>query len=499
MFDAAIVRRWAQSGVELLAKHRHELNALNVFPIPDGDTGTNLYLTFKAAAEAELSRSGPIDDAQDALSAMARGALLGARGNSGVILAQTLRAFAQTANNGKNLNLSKLIKAGAKAARGAVSNPQEGTALTVLDSVATSDATNPIAAGEIARQALAKTPQMLPALKQAGVVDAGGRGVVLLLDALAAAWNQKPNESPSVGFIPQSVPQIIDCKADGKFELMFLVPTLSVDQVVNTIENFGSSLVVSTGEDVSQVHIHLDDPADALSKISEIVTPKNVRIELLESVRNDRAVVVQAFGSGIVQMLAEVGAYVVPCEPDARSSVSEFVDCAIKAEAKEVILIAGDNDTIQVTELAAKLLKEMGIRSAVVPATSIPQALVAVSMYEVQSEFQQVVDKMLSACASVQTISITKANRNSTTPMGQIAAGDFLLMANFEIIAFGNTLAALMEKLNSLSLNKEVATLIWGAEFSLADQGMVKASLENLELIEFQGQQEMWLVLIGLE
>jgi len=106
MFDAAIVRRWAQSGVELLEKHRLELNALNVFPIPDGDTGTNLYLTFKAAAQAELARTGQLDDAQDALSAMARGALLGARGNSGVILAQTLRAFSQTAKQEKYLNLS---------------------------------------------------------------------------------------------------------------------------------------------------------------------------------------------------------------------------------------------------------------------------------------------------------------------------------------------------------------------------------------------------------
>ncbi len=499
MFDAAIVRRWAQSGVELLAKHRLELNALNVFPIPDGDTGTNLYLTFKSAAEAELSRTGRIDDAQDALSAMARGALLGARGNSGVILAQTLRAFSQTANQETHLNLSSLIKAGAKAARSAVSNPQEGTALTVLDAVANSSATDPSAAGVIAREVLAQTPEMLPALKQAGVVDAGGRGVVLLLDALAAAWNQKPNESPSVGFVPKSVPQIIDCNADGKFELMFLVPTLAVDQVKNSIENLGSSLVVSSGEDVSQVHIHLEDPSVALSAVSAIATPKNIRIELLEAKKSERALVVQAFGSGIVQKLAEVGAFVVPCEPDARSSVSEFVDCAIRTDAKEVILIAGDRDTIQVTELAAKLLKDVGIKSAVVPATSVPQALVAVSMFDEYSDFQKTVDQMNEAATSVLTIGITRANRNSVTSVGEIVCGNYLLMSDSEIIDFGDSVQDLMSTLKSVLLEREIATVIWGAEVAQSEKALIRASLSNLELIEVSGQQGIWLVLIGLE
>ena len=499
MFDAAIVRRWAQSGVELLEKHRLELNALNVFPIPDGDTGTNLYLTFKAAAQAELARTGQADDAQDALSAMARGALLGARGNSGVILAQTLRAFSQTAKQEKYLNLSELIKAGAKAARGAVSNPQEGTALTVLDAVAKSDATDPSAAGLIAREVLAKTPDMLPALKQAGVVDAGGRGVVLLIDALAAAWHQKPNESPAVGFVPDSVPQNLDCIADGKFELMFLVPTISVDDVTKSLENLGSSLVVTSGEDISQVHIHLDEPSDAIGAVEKITTPKNIRIEKLRISKVDRAIVVQAFGRGVVQKLAEAGAFVVPCEPDTRSSVSEFVDAAVRTDAEEIILVAGDRDSIQVTELAAKLLKEMGIKAAVVPATSIPETLVAVSLFDEKADFLKTVDEMALAASSVQTIGITKANRDSSTPIGQIKAGNFLLLTNSEIISYGDSLEELLNQLENEISGKEIATVIWGTDVTESQKTELLSALNSLEVTQIFGQQEMWHVLIGLE
>jgi len=340
---------------------------------------------------------------------------------------------------------------------------------------------------------------MLPALKQAGVVDAGGRGVVLLLDALAAAWNQKPNESPAVGFVPDSVPQNLDCKADGKFELMFLVPTIEIDKVTKAIHNLGSSLVVTSGEDVSQVHIHLDEPSDAIAVVGKIVTPKNIRIETLRTTKVDRAIVAQAFGSGVVQKLAESGAFVVPCEPDARSSVSEFVDAAVRTDAKEIILVAGDRDSIQVSELAAKLLKEMGIKAAVVPATSIPETLVAVSMFDESADFQKTVDEMALAARSVKTIGITKANRDSTTPIGEIKAGNFLLLTNSEIKSYGDSLEKLLNQLENEILGKEIANVIWGAEISESQKASIAKVLNKLELIEISGQQELWHVLIGLE
>ncbi|MEY4348108.1 MAG: hypothetical protein RIS43_527, partial [Actinomycetota bacterium] len=256
MFDAQIVRQWAYVGVNTLREHRGELNALNVFPVPDGDTGTNLYLTFKAAYEAELQRTGAEDDAHDALRAMARGALLGARGNSGVILAQTLAAFADAAvTMPQGLTLRGLLSAGATAARAAVAAPIEGTALTVLDAAAATEARDPSEAADAARETLRRTPEMLDALKIAGVVDAGGRGVVLLLDALNAVWNGTEVASPPVGFVPSEVPVVHACDADARFELMFLVPTALHEKVQQNIVNSGVSLAITSGREFAQVHI----------------------------------------------------------------------------------------------------------------------------------------------------------------------------------------------------------------------------------------------------
>ena len=259
-----MVRRWAAAGVHILREHRAELNALNVYPVPDGDTGTNLYLTFAAAAEAELQRTGESHDVVDALGAMARGALLGARGNSGVILAQSLAGFAKQAEaslrNASPVTLSDLLTAGALAARQAIEIPQEGTALTVLDAAAHNNPTEPGEAAIAAREALRRTPDMLEALKLAGVVDAGGRGVVLLLDALNSVWHRTDLHSPAEGFVPLSVPQMQPCNADAEYELMFVTEAVVAQPVGAAISEHGVSVAITTGVELCQIHIHCDDP-----------------------------------------------------------------------------------------------------------------------------------------------------------------------------------------------------------------------------------------------
>ena len=497
MFDAAIVRRWAQSGVELLAKHRTELNALNVFPIPDGDTGTNLYLTFKAAAEAEANRTGVFDDAKDALAAMARGALLGARGNSGVILAQTLRAFSIQANESEHLSLADLLKAGAQAARKSVANPQEGTALTVLDAVAQSSAQDPASASEVARDALLKTPEMLPALKNAGVVDAGGRGVVILLDALAAAWHQKPNESAAVGFVPKQVP-MPSCEADGKFELMFLAPSLAVEDVKKLLSKNGSSLVITEGEDVSQFHVHLDDPKAVMQQITTITSVKNVRIELLTASKKRRSVIAQAFGTGTVQLLAELGVQIVASEPDERSSVGDFVDAALKTESEEVILIPADLDTLKVVEIAVGLLKEMGIAASIVAATSIPALLAAVSVFEDNSDLITCVEKMNAASKVVKSYGIAIADRNSFAE-AKIFKDEFLLVQNNTVVSHSTKFSELIPVLKSDFETRDLITLIWGRDISSENKNHLKSQLNEIEFVEIDGLQDVWQVLVGIE
>lgn len=498
-FDGAFVRQWATNAVDLLAKHRNELNALNVFPIPDGDTGTNLYLTFKAAATAESERSGEPNDIVDAFKSLAHGALLGARGNSGVILAQTLQGFAKYVQQENQISLSNFFAAGAKAARNAVAVPQEGTALTVLDAVASANVNDPKTASAVARESLEKTREMLPALKQAGVVDAGGRGVVLFIDALVSAWYQIEVDSKPVGFVPENLPQSFNCGADGKFELMFVVPTIVADEVVEVVAGAGTSLVVTSGETLTQIHIHLDSPEKALSTIRTITNPRNIRIELLEDVRHKRALVVQAFGSGVVQMFAEQGAFVVPSEPDERSSVSDFVDAAIRSGAEEVVLVSADSDTVQVLDLAGQVLVESGIKVSLVQAKTIPEAIAAVSMFDLHSEFKTVVIQMQSAAEQVKSISISRANRATKTPIGEIAVGDYLLLANSDLVAHGPSILSLADWLSEYSKNFSFATVIWGIDFADEDKKTFLSIFNSIEKIEFDGYQDVWKVLVGLE
>jgi len=499
-----LVRRWAQAGVEILRTHRNELNALNVFPVPDGDTGTNLYLTFRAACEAESGRTGDIGDPADALAAMARGALLGARGNSGVILAQTLKACADAAiSAGEALTFAALLQAAATAARTAVAEPREGTALTVLDAAATVMAREPGAAADAARDTLSKTPDMLPILKQAGVVDAGGRGVVLLLDALDSVWHGTEMTSPPVGFVPDAVPAVGSCVADAHYELMFLVDAVSADDVESTIAHLGVSLAVSRGADAAQVHIHCDEPSEVIMAVAAISSPRYIRIEVLSAATAARRIVAAAYGSGIVQELADAGVAVVPMEPGRRPSVSEFVATAVKTGASEVVLLPGDRDNRRVVRIAAEELAVDGIRAEVVDALSAPQLVAAVSMTDVQADLAVVARSMKDAIAHVTTVAVSEATRDSDSEVGSISQGDFLAFVDdqMRVISRDPVEAVCAAALNIRSA--EIITVITGADLLPSDSDDLVAALQEMfsaaEVTAIDGQQDVWLAIVGFE
>ena len=504
LFDAQIVRRWAQAGVNTLREHRGELNALNVFPVPDGDTGTNLYLTFKSAYEAELQRTGDLEDAVDALRAMARGALLGARGNSGVILAQTLAAFAETAATmTEGLTLRGLLSAGATAARSAVAAPIEGTALTVLDAAAATDPREPSAAASAARETLGRTPEMLEVLKHAGVVDAGGRGVVLLLDALNAVWHGVEVASPPVGFVPSEVPHAHACEADARFELMFIVPAATQDSVRAAIIDAGVSLAITSGREFAQVHIHADVPSEVLDRAKAVAEVRNIRIELLEQEVQSRKIVAQAFGSGVVQQLAELGVTVVAAEPDTRPSVQDFYSAGVRANAREVIVLSSDNDSIQVAELAIKELHNDGIEAILVPTKTIVHTLAAVSVANSNVDVAADALGMLNAAESVTSIGITQASRDSATPKGIIKQHDYLGFVNAELMTVSSDLVDALCEAAVQAPHAELITMISGSKLASADFEDAEEALRTMfpaaEIVHVAGHQEVWSLLVGME
>lgn len=502
--DADIIRRWAEAGVHILREHRDELNALNVFPVPDGDTGTNMYLTFRAAAEAEAQRAGRPDDASDALSAMARGALLGARGNSGVILAQVLHAAAAYAQEVEGpLSFKALLVRAAQAARAAVADPQEGTALTVLDAAAASVAREPGAAASAARETLERTTDMLPALQQAGVVDAGGRAAVLLLDTLTAIWHGVEVASPPVGFVPLSVPHAMRCSADAAYEVMFIVESDNLAEVTSAIENHGVSLVVTAGPEQAQIHIHTDSPELVIARAHAVSSVRHVRMESLLAIHPRRVVVAHAFGPGVIRLLVDAGVVVVPGEPDARPSVQDFVSAALKSEAVEVILLSSDKDSIHVCELAAIELRHEGLQVEVVPTTSVTQTLAAIAVENALTDFGNDAHAMRSAGELSRTVAVCAASRDSSTPIGDVRQGDLLTFVDGQLIAHSTHFADAVIAATAKVSQAELVTVIFGVGINAEAQAGVLQVLAHTyataEITTIDGHQDVWQILVGIE
>ena len=504
VFHATVVRRWAGLGVEILKSHRDELNALNVFPVPDGDTGTNLYLTFRAAAEAELTRSGRPDDVVDALSSLARGAVLGARGNSGVILAQVLQAFADSAATmGPPLRLSALLAAGAAAARAAVADPQEGTALSVLDAAAAVQPRDAHTAIDAAQAMLERTPDMLPVLKAAGVVDAGGRGVVLLLEALSAAWHGDGivRDEPPVTAVTKNVGK---CEPDAAYEIMFVCPARDVDSVSEVIVGSGVSLTVAQTHEIAQVHIHSNTPTVVIERAAEVTTPTFLRIESLNFQPSHRALVAAAYGVGNVVLLADVGAIIVGAEPDSRPSVQDFVVAAERSGAREIVLAPSDADSISVAHLAAQELEKRGFVAAVVPTRSLVETLSVAVVFDDSQEFADCVASMLSTLDHMDSWSVGVASRNASLEGQAVGAGDYIVMHHGSVVFSSVDLVdSLLYVVTEHCATRSLVTIVIGADVTENDsQDMLELLAEfhsHLEVEIVHGGQAMWPLIIGCE
>ena len=235
-----------------------------------------------------------------------------------------------------------------------------------------------------------------------------------------------------------------------------------------------------------------------MQQITTITSVKNVRIELLTASKKRRSVIAQAFGTGTVQLLAELGVQIVASEPDERSSVGDFVDAALKTESEEVILIPADLDTLKVVEIAVGLLKEMGIAASIVAATSIPALLAAVSVFEDNSDLITCVEKMNAASKVVKSYGIAIADRNSFAE-AKIFKDEFLLVQNNTVVSHSTKFSELIPVLKSDFETRDLITLIWGRDISSENKNHLKSQLNEIEFVEIDGLQDVWQVLVGIE
>ncbi len=524
VLDAISLRNWMLLSQDKLGHRRKEIDALNVFPVPDGDTGTNMYLTVEAAAVAAGEVADPANIPAPMAEAIARGSLLGARGNSGVILSQLLRGFADVVaavDEPAASTLQEALQRGADQAYAAVSRPVEGTVLTVARAAAqgagevTVDdlAAVAMAAADSARAALARTPEQLPALAAAGVVDAGGRGLVVVLDALAEVLT---GEARVEDLVPAEAVVAHDPMPQGeyegpRYEVMYLLDAEDdgIARLRGRLDGLGDSLVVVGGGGLWNVHVHTDSIGASIEAGIEAGRPHRIAVtDLIEQQRHlpreiTRVVVAVAHGPGVAQLLEESGAVAVRTPPRGRPSTRDFVRAVTSCGAREALLLPSDSDSTPVAKAAAEFLRDDDIRVAVVPSRSVVQTLSAVAVHDASAGFDDDVVTMARASSATRYGGVTIASKEAITTAGRCQVGDVLGLVDGDIVEIGTSVEAVTLRVidRMSSSTSELVTLVTGTEAPEAlvetvDQHL-RSALVDLEVVV--GGQPYWPVIVGVE
>ncbi|MFJ8946714.1 DAK2 domain-containing protein [Streptomyces sp. NPDC102395] len=563
--DALAVRTWCGLALGALGRAREEIDAINVYPVADGDTGTNLYLTVESAVTAveavftghEAGSGGGgghgVPSLADAARAMAHGALIGARGNSGTILAQLLRGMAQVlAAEGERPHtdaggLRLALRHAADSARRAVAHPVEGTVLSVAAGAADAAGEADGDCGSVARAAyrgacaaLAATPGQLAVLERAGVVDAGGRGLVVVLAALVETLT---GESPTAPPVPSravhspdapdaprspAAPDPLESEVceDGPegggpaFEVIYLLEAedTAVDRLRSRLDALGDSLVVVGGDGLWNVHVHVDDAGAAVEAGVEAGRPYRIRIthfglddvharggERQPRERVERAVVAVVEGEGLAGLYAEAGATTVLARPGEPPASGELVEAVRRAHAREVVLLPNDADLRHTAAAAAEQARTEGIRVALIPTRSAVQGMAALAVHQPERRFDEDVVSMTSAAGATRYAEITVAEHQSWTMAGICQAGDVLGLVDGDVAVIGADVTATAETVlnRMLSAGGELVTLVLGDEApdGVAErlEARVREAYLAVDTVVYRGGRQGALLLIGVE
>ncbi|MFE0580612.1 DAK2 domain-containing protein [Streptomyces sp. NPDC058874] len=545
--DAEAVRTWSSLALAALGRAREDIDAINVYPVADADTGTNLYLTAESADRALADTFGDAagrtvapTTLSEAVRAWAHGALVGARGNSGTILAQLLRGVADVlgaepeaesgdGRTGPGGLLARALSRAAEEAYAAVAHPVEGTMLTVAGAAARAGEAASEAAGTAAdvaraaydgaRAALAETPGQLAALGRAGVVDAGGCGLVAVLGALWQALSgQEPAAEPAAGRPAVSGPRPTDpCEQheDGPaYEVIYLLEAsdAAVAELRAQLDGLGDSLVVVGGDGLWNVHVHVDDPGAAVEAGVVAGRPYRIRITHFGDERRrgrgeraQRAVVALVPGEGLVDLCAGAGATTVLVRPGEVPAAAELLDAVRRAHAREVVLLPGRAELRAAAATAAEQARAEGVRVAVIPTRSAVQGLAALAVHDPQGSFDEDVVAMTAAAGATRYGELAVAERQSFTSAGICQAGDVLGLIDGDVAVIGAGLAetavAVLDRM--LGSGGELVTLVLGPEVPDAVAEHLQAHVQSghlaVDTVTYRGGRYSAPLLIGVE
>ena len=546
VLDLVTARRWAVTARLMLGAARERIDGLNVFPVADGDTGTNMFLTFDGALEhlrVQFEIAGT-DRLQEGLALIARGMLLGARGNSGVILAQLARGLADAVGPEVDVagpaEVAAAFEASARTAWGAVAEPVEGTILTVaraagdgarsaVDAGAPDVAEVVDAAHAAAEAALARTPEQLPELRAAGVVDAGGAGLLLVIEALQAVLRERaPGAEAELpewwGTAAEHHHDHADASgAPGEqaVEVMYLLTESDperAERLRTHLTHLGDSVAVAGGPTDYQVHVHLHEPAAAVEAGSLAGVVSAVRHTSLTdghlheppptgAVPTGVGVVACGLGEGVVGLFAEAGAVVVPSGPRRRASAGQLLAAIRACDSGAVIVLPNDEDTVMVARAAAAEAVAEGLAVEVVPTRTLLEGMASLAVHDPDGTASEVASAMVEAAAGVRGGAVTRADRAVDTPVGPCREGQWLGIVDHAIVAVSDDLSPAADVvLDTIWLpGAELVTVLLGADATEPVEAAFSRALERrtagsvVEVTSLVGGQPTYPVLVGVE
>lgn len=545
--DGQLFYRMLVSAANCLENNKTTVNALNVFPVPDGDTGTNMSMTMMSAIkEVQKVKDCNIEDIADAA---ANGSLMGARGNSGVILSQLLRGFSRGMKGKSQLDsksLAAALKEGAGTAYKAVMKPTEGTILTVAREIGdkavelskTIDDINVLmdSVYKHAELTLNKTPDMLPVLKKAGVVDAGGKGLICIYQGMIDALKGNDiiaKEQVDVEYeesVKGPVIQEEEIKYGYCTEFIIRNTNADVEEFREILSKYGDSLIVVGGSGVIKVHIHTNEPGKVLTEALTIGELTKIKIDnmreqhrsIIDEGRGDSqgeeydekastvtsspkkaGVITVAMGEGIRDIFFDLGADNVIEGGQTMNPSTEDILKAINAINAESIYILPNNGNIVMAAKQAATLCDKDV--TVIPTKSIPQGIAALTVFNPEGETDENMEAMTSALEYVKTGQVTYAVRNTTFDDREIKEGDILGLVNGKINNVGLNMQEVSESLieDMVSESDELITILYGKDINEDDASKLSDKIRDkypdCDIQLYYGGQPLYYFIISVE
>ncbi len=523
--DAKLLAKMFLAGAQNLESKKEWINDLNVFPVPDGDTGTNMTLTIMAAAKDVSAMNEP--DMLSLCKAISSGSLRGARGNSGVILSQLFRGFTKSVREKEALGVMDLAEAMERAvetAYKAVMKPKEGTILTVAKGAS-------VKARELAEEGcedlsffldevikyadevLEQTPEMLPVLKQAGVVDSGGQGLMQVLKGAYDAFLGKEIDFslPEVTHV-QSVNMDVQASADIKFGyctefIIMLTKTFNIKQEIDFkeyLESIGDSIVVVADDDVVKVHVHTNDPGLAIQKALKYGALSNMKIDNMrlehqeklfkmeetakaqeavaevEMPHKDTGFIAVSVGDGLSEIFKGLGVdYIIEGGQTMNPSTEDMLNAIEKVNADTVFILPNNKNIILAANQAQTLVEDKKV--VVVPTKTVPQGITAVINYVPDLSAEENEETMTEEIKNVKTGQVTYAVRDTMIDDKEIKEGDYMGIGDAGILAVGSDMAEITFEMISAMIDDdtELISIYYGEEVTEEDAEALKNRVEE--------------------